>query len=162
MALLPVRLHVDQDVVQFIAKFISGKNIKKKEKTLEEREQQEKERERVRAEEIEKIGRNDATTTPAKAQEMMFFQSCEIRPLRIFILSFYITYSLLPQNRNKSRLQAQASGLPKSKSRQFGWTFKLIPLGRGCISSYQNKGQWFGWRKGNCEECRRCLAATYR
>jgi hypothetical protein len=51
--------------------------------TEKEREQM-KERDTVKPTKSKRS--SSMTTTPAKAQEMMFFQSCEIKPLRIFFL----------------------------------------------------------------------------
>jgi hypothetical protein len=46
-----------------------------------EKEKEPKERESTKPTKSKRS--SSMTTTPAKAQEMMFFQSCEIKPLRI-------------------------------------------------------------------------------
>lgn len=77
LSILPLRFNIDQDAVQFIMKFLlSGK------KTEKERGDTNKERDGTKPTKSKRS--SSMTTTPAKAQEMMFFQSCEIKPLRIF------------------------------------------------------------------------------
>lgn len=74
LSILPLRFNIDQDAVQFIIKFLLSKKPKEKETEFEAEDT---------PKDVKTKRSGSMTTTPAKAQEMMFFQSFEIKSLRI-------------------------------------------------------------------------------